>query len=128
MIVSFRRYKAFRCGGPMKSLVVSVVMSLMVSVAMAAKPVCAIEYRSPAHTYDVQVEMAVEVKENIDLAAWVLDRQVEKFKVRVIEVDGRYLANLSSGDMSVHAETEGDLSLSLRKRSEQVTVTCPSPY
>lgn len=128
MIVSFRRYKAFRCGGPMKSLVVSVVMSLMVSVVMAAKPVCAIEYRSPAHTYDVQVEMAVEVKENTDLAAWVLDRQVEKFKVRVIEVDGRYLANLSSGDMSVHAETEGDLSLSLRKRSEQVTVTCPSPY
>ncbi|UXR65124.1 hypothetical protein EZJ49_02535 [Bdellovibrio bacteriovorus] len=112
----------------MKNLVLSVVTFLTASVALAANPVCFVEYRSPARSYEIQAELTVEIKENTDLASWVLDQQMESFNARVVEVDGRYLATLSVADVSVHTESDSDLSLSLKKKTEQVTVTCPARY
>lgn len=126
--MSFQRYKGLRCGGPMKNLVASVLTFLTTFAALAANPVCRVDYRSPSKAYEIPVELTVEVKENTDLASWVMDQWVEGFKVRVVEVDGHYMATLTFADVSVHTMTDSDLSLSLKKNSEQVTVTCPARY
>ncbi|AFY00760.1 hypothetical protein [Bdellovibrio bacteriovorus] len=105
----------------MTKAILSLFVILSSSVSFAA-PSCLLETKNALRAE----ELVLEVKENTDLAAYVLRTQEEGFNVSVVLVDGRYIANIVKGDSSASTVIEGDLELSLKKGSERLSVSCPA--
>lgn len=105
----------------MTKAIVSLFVILSSSVSFAA-PVCVLETKNTLRSE----ELVLEVKENTDLAAYVLRTQESGFNVSVVLVDGRYIGNVSKGDSSASTVVEGDLDLSLKNSSDRLTVSCPA--
>ncbi|MFV3410066.1 hypothetical protein ACES2I_05135 [Bdellovibrio bacteriovorus] len=105
----------------MTKAILSLFVILSSSVSFAA-PSCVLETKNTLRSE----ELVLEVKENTDLAAYVLRTQESGFNVSVVLVDGRYIANIVKGDSSANTVIEGDLELSLKKGSERLTVSCPA--
>lgn len=109
----------------MSKAIVSLFVLLSSSVTMASTN-CLIEVISMADVYFSRTaELTLEVKENTDLASYVLRTREYDFDLSVVLVDGRYIASITKGDSSATVNVEGELNLSLRKGSTRLSVTCP---
>ncbi|MFV8259716.1 hypothetical protein ACNQKP_18050 [Bdellovibrio bacteriovorus] len=105
----------------MTKAILSLLVILSSSVSFAA-PSCLLETTNTLRAE----ELVLEVKENTDLAAYVLRTQESGFNVSVVLVDGRYIGTISKGDSSASTIVEGSLDLSLKKGSDRLSVSCPA--
>ncbi|WP_374028069.1 hypothetical protein ACES2J_05170 [Bdellovibrio bacteriovorus] len=105
----------------MTKAIVSLFVILSSSASFAA-PVCVLETKNTLRSE----ELVLEVKENTDLAAYVLRTQESGFNVSVVLVDGRYIGNVSKGNSSASTVVEGDLDFSLKNGSDRLSVSCPA--
>lgn len=92
-------------------------LMLFSSLSFAGNPECLINSKP--------VELLPVVHPKADLASYVFDQLVGDFKVRIVLVDGVYIASVKKGDVVMTQNWVETLDFTVNNFVETISIQCP---